>query len=242
LDSIPIEQNILVLIPCSKRKNLLDRETKKFLPSKSHGEYSDLPNIENLRNELIKLVSNSKELAERDENKNGILKPGSPYIKAIKLYNGNFYKNEVKKLIENLINNRSNIRVLIISAFYGIAKPDEYLNLYNLRMDDKLNTVDKDLNRVYKFWEKNALWDTLYNYIELNNIYFVWSLLPKSYHLIFSSLWDKLKEECIKCCHVNAPNAGNGTSYKRAEWLKSFLKSNGDVSKINKSGFNYDPC
>jgi hypothetical protein len=55
-------------------------------------------------------------------------------------------------------------------------------------------------------------------------------------------LWDKLKEECIKCCHVNVPNAGNGTSYKRAEWLKSFLKSNGDVSKVNELGFNYDPC
>jgi len=101
----PIEQNILVLIPCSKRKNPLERETKKFLPSKSHGTYSDLPNIENLRNELLKLVSNSKELTERDENKNGILKPGSPYIKAIKHYNGNFYKNEVKKLIENLSDN-----------------------------------------------------------------------------------------------------------------------------------------
>jgi len=89
---------------------------------------------------------------------------------------------------------------------------------------------------------KNALWETLYNYIKLNNIYFAWSLLPKSYHLIFNSLWDKLKEECIKCCHVNLPNAGNGTSYKRAEWLKSFLKSNGDVSKINESGFRYYPC
>ena len=31
---------------------------------------------------------------------------------------------------------------------------DEYLNVYNLRMDDKLNTVNKDLNRVYEFWEK----------------------------------------------------------------------------------------
>ena len=154
MDSTPTEQNILVLIPCSKRKTLFNRETEKFFPSKSHGAYSDLPNIENLRNELLKLVSNSKELAERDENKNGILNPGSPYIKAIKLYNGNFYKNEVKKLIENLSDNRSNIRVLIISAFYGIAKLDEYLNVYNLRVDDKLNTVNKDLNRVYKFWEK----------------------------------------------------------------------------------------
>ena len=90
--------------------------------------------------------------------------------------------------------------------------------------------------------EKNALWETLYNYIELNNIYFVWSLLPKSYHSIFRCLWDKLKGKGIKCCHVNVPNAGNGTSYKRAEWLKSFLKSNNDISKINESGFNYDLC
>ena len=55
-------------------------------------------------------------------------------------------------------------------------------------------------------------------------------------------MWDELKGKGIKRCHVNAPNAGNGTSYKIAEWLKSFLKSNGDVSKINQLGFNYDPC
>jgi len=219
------KQNFLILIPCSKRK--ISPGQANYQSSVSNVQpSSDIPAINELREELLELVKATPELANREENKNGVLNRCSRSVKALDLYDGNF----LRRVRDSLMSSEFKDHVLIISALYGLVKLDEYLKLYDLEIKDKLESKDKGKNSVYKFWRKNNLSNILRKYIKSNNIGTVWSLLPIKYHNLFDNLWADPKKTGISCIHILIPNGGNSTSYKRADWLNSFLK-NGCISK-----------
>jgi len=218
------KQNFQILIPCSKRKISPGQANDKSSVSNVQPS-SDIPAINELREELLELVKATPELANREENKNGILNQSSRSVKAIDLYDGNF----LRRVRDSLMSSECKDHVLIISALYGLVKLDEYLKLYDLEIKDELESTDKGKNKVYKFWKKSSLNDILYKYIESNNISTVWSLLPINYHNVFDELWNDHSGD-IRCFHILIPNGGNATNYKRADWLNSFLK-NGCISK-----------
>ena len=218
------KQNFLILIPCSKRK--ISPGQANYQSSVSNVQpSSDIPAINELREELLELVKATPELANREENKNGILNQSSRSVKAIDLYDGNF----LRRVRDSLMSSECKDHVLIISALYGLVKLDEYLKLYDLEIKDELESTDKGKNKVYKFWKKSSLNDILYKYIESNNISTVWSMPPINYHNVFDELWNDHSGD-IRCFHILIPNGRNATNYKRADWLNSFLK-NGCISK-----------
>jgi hypothetical protein len=107
---------------------------------------------------------------------------------------GNFYRVTGGSLHAIMAGQYPSIHVLIVSAFYGLAKLDEGLKEYELQMGDMLHSGIK----VYQFWQRNNLWQILQNYINQNNITYVWSLLPDSppsfqYHRVFNGLWRVLR-------------------------------------------------
>jgi len=230
------KQNFLILIPCSKRK--ISPGQANYQSSVSNVQpSSDIPAINELREELLELIKATPKLANREENKNGILNQSSRSVKAIDLYDGNFHR----KVKDRLRSSECKDRVLIVSALYGLVKLDEYLKLYDLGIKDEQESTNKEKNSVYKFWENSNLNDILYDYIESNNISNVWSLLPIDYHNVFKNLWNDLGEEGISCFHILIPNGGNAINYKKADWLNSFLK-NGCISKIDGVEFRQDVC
>lgn len=207
-------QNALVLIPCCKQKNVVAFQ----------GQSQAVPNVQPLRNQLLQYIQNTQVLANKTENQRGILNLDSPLTQAIDLYIGNFYQVAGRHLRTIMTGQYPSIRILIVSAFYGIAKLDEGLKEYELQMGDTLHNEVK----VYQFWQQNQLWGTLQNYIHQNNISFVWSLLPDSlpsfsYHRVFIDLWRQLRNTQTQCFHVQVPSAGTGIGYKRAEWLMEIL-------------------
>jgi len=135
---------------------------------------SDIPAIIELREELLELVKATPELANREENKNGVLNGCSRSVKALDLYDGNF----LRRVRESLMSSEFKDHILIISALYGLVKLDECLKLYDLEIKDKLESKDKGKNSVYKFWRKITLCNIPRKYIKSNNIGTVWSLLP----------------------------------------------------------------
>jgi len=135
---------------------------------------------------------------------------------------------KVRKSLQAIMSRQyPSIHILIVSAFYGLAKLGEGLKEYELTMGDTLSNGMK----VYQFWQQNNLCQILQNYIIQNNIAYVWSLLPDSmpsfpYHRVFNNLWGVLRNTQVLCYRVQVPSAGTGTGYKRAEWLVQILNTN----------------
>jgi hypothetical protein len=238
-------QNVLLLIPCCKQKNVVAFQ----------GQSQGIPGIQLLRNQLFHYIQNTQVLANRAENQRGILNIGAPLTQAIDLYTGIFYQVANNSLRAIMTGKYPSIHVLIVSAFYGLAKLDEGLKEYELQMGDTLHTGIK----VYQFWQQNRLWQILQNYIIQNNITHIWSLLPDSlpsfpYHRVFNPLWKILRNTQIRCFHVQVPDARTGTGYKRAQWLVEILNTNPcylvglpsyppqQLRSIPGYIFNYVPC
>jgi len=235
----------LVLIPCCKQKKVIPIKGRVTQP---------LPNIQPLRNKLLHSIQQTSYLADRPENKRGILNPSAQTTQAIELYVGNFYQVAKNSLRSILAGQYPSIHVLIVSAFYGLVKLEEGLKEYELQMGDILHSGMK----VYQFWQRNQLWKILKDYIIQNNITYVWSLLPDSmpsfpYHRVFNDLWRELRNTRVQCFHVQVPGAGTGTGYKRAEWLVEVVRTNPNcligkpfppskLRNIPEYEFHYTPC
>ncbi|MCM8784794.1 MAG: hypothetical protein NC899_00880, partial [Candidatus Omnitrophica bacterium] len=102
--------NALVLIPCCKQKRVVAFQ----------GQSQPLPNVQQLRNQLLQHIQNTPMLASRPENQRGILNPNAPLTQAIDLYTGNFYKVVGRHLRRIMTGQYPFIHILIVSAFYGI--------------------------------------------------------------------------------------------------------------------------
>lgn len=236
--------NALVLIPCCKQK--------RFVPADRFA--MPLPGIEPLREQVLQLVRDTRDLATRNENRGGILDQNATLTRAIDLYSGYLYRAAAPALRGIASGQDPSIYLLIVSTFYGLAKLDEGLKLYEMRMDDTLcGRV-----RVERFWRQNGLPDILHAYIEENGISRVWSLLPDSrpqfpYQSVFTDLWTKLRRTEVKCLHVRVPGAGTETGLRRGQWLTEILASNSDClwgaslppklfDGIPGWTFEYQPC
>jgi hypothetical protein len=203
---------------------------------------------------LLQLIRLTLNLANRQENQRGVLNPNAPSTRSVDLYIGKFYQVAGRSLRNVLAGQNPSIHVLIVSAFYGLAKLDEGLKEYELQMGDPIHNGMK----VYQFWQNNQLWRVLQNYITQNNITHVWSLLPDSmpsfpYHCVFDQMWRKLRNTQIQCFHVKVPGAGAGTGSKRAEWFVEILNTNPNylvrapvppnrLRSIPGYVFHYKPC
>lgn len=207
----------LVLIPCCKTKNVL-LTNQIFSPP--------LEGILDLRDQLLQLINDTKDIADRIENRNGILNKAALVSRALDLYSGSFYKIAGKHLELCLSNRIQSVSILIVSALYGIVKLDEGLKIYDLTMTDRLNNG----MQIGEFWQTIKLSQLVKNYIFQNSVTHIWSLLPNSpkypYHQIFHDLWGTSKHLKLNCSHVSVPNAGPGIGIKRAEWLKEVLTEN----------------
>ncbi|MFN4227840.1 MAG: peroxide stress protein YaaA [Candidatus Ratteibacteria bacterium] len=211
-------QNVLILIPCCKRK--------KEHPSCDYS--TPLTGIEQLRNQLLEYIKKAFELSKKPENQKGILNLNASLTKAIDLYNGRFYKVAGENLRKIMTGQYPSINVLIVSAFYGLAKLDEGLKLYDLRMDDKLNNM-----KIYQFWQQNQLWKILQNYIVQNSISYIWSLLSFPYHCVFNDLWSQSEKLKIQVIHVKINIQSNAIIYYRAKWLNWILDTNPNYLTLN---------
>jgi len=130
--------------------------------------------------------------------------------------------------------------MLIVSALYGLVKLNEGIKEYELTMTDRLVNGMK----VYRFWQREGLWEILLEYIKENGINCVWSLLPSSrypYHQVFEELWRTLERTSVRCVHVKV--SGSAAGIKLAEWLKHMVENPHLVQSTQAgSNFQYVSC
>ena len=168
------------------------------------------------------MLENSKEFKEEEKNKRGILNSAASHIRAVDLYDGRFYRRARQSLYDILDGKYPFVHLLIVSALYGLVKLDEGIKEYDLEMGDRLD----DGMKVSKYWQENQLWPILEAYIEDNDIFYIWSLLPNQYHCVFDELWTKLANSARCCFHIKFQNSGQGITYRRADWLVRILNEN----------------
>lgn len=201
----------LVLVPCSARKQVLPFRGKFQEPV--HG-------IQPLRGKLLRQIRHAPDIASKPKNQAGILNGDAALSRAIDLYTGRFYQATGNSLRRIMAGEYPSISVLIVSAFYGLAKPSEGLREYELKMDDALNSGMK----VCKFWQEQQLWRLLRSYIEGRSITYIWSLLPNSYHRVFDELWKMMgKGRCFRVT-VDPNPWPKSVGYVLGQWLREVLK------------------
>jgi len=213
------ENKALILIPCCRSK-------KESGVSFQRGT-QPLQGIQSLRDQLLSEIKLTQDIANKHENQEGILNPVAQMTKALDLYKGIFYQAAGNSLLEVAEGRYSTIDILIVSAFYGLVRLDEGLKKYELKMGDTMYNGSK----VYKFWQKQELWQILVKYIEEHTLTHIWSLLPDStpgtpYNRVFNQLWEELGNSRVECYWVKLkPQHGQGTPFKRGQWLKAVLES-----------------
>lgn len=213
----------LVLVPCCK---------EKCVGSAGVG-IEPIKGISSLRQYLLDCITKTINLASRPRNSCGILNSNAPRTPAAKLYCGKFYK----PCSQAISTKYANVHILIVSAFYGLAQPEENLAEYELEMKDEMKDALGSGQKIYQFWIKAGLPGILRQYILDHKISFVWSLLADShdypYHRVFHQFW-LMPPEGVKCYHVKALNAngksvGSGSAQKRGEWLNEVFTTNPDL-------------
>ncbi len=202
----------LVLIACSDRKQ--DGGRPGYVPSKQLKQGLSPGSFEKLlflRSQIVK--KSEKSLPEGPDV--GILgeQPDALYLPAYQRYTGIVYE---YGRVRECYPRQSKIRLLIISALYGLLDGDDLIQEYKLKMDDVVFG-----QRLYTWWNRHKLVDILEEYILACKPVTVHDLLPINYQKALQP-WPP---ESIR--HIWKPldcsGLGQGSSYYRGKRLEKLF-------------------
>jgi cytoplasmic iron level regulating protein YaaA (DUF328/UPF0246 family) len=142
------------------------------------------------------------------------------YMKAYERYCGNLYNRITKSSWEKL-NNSQNLSLLIVSAFYGILRHDEFIRNYNRAMNkDKVNGV-----LLKTWWGKQGLCNFLLDYVTKNEIRAVHDFLSINYSEAVWPFQSRAKELGIKYFIHDYSGLGSGSNYRRGEDVNRLIQT-----------------
>lgn len=190
--------NVLILIPCCKTKQ--PGGITKNQSESSLLDYLTKPKMErlsNLRNELANYFF------EIDH---------AEYMQAYKRYSGAIYRRVLPETWGKLSEN-CKLDLVIISAFYGLLRYDDWICDYNITMKDKIGK-----KTLKTWWRNNGLCQISEDYIIENNISEVHNFLSNDYN-------EALKE----CCrgHIYFDDYAkykSGSNAHRGEDVNKFIQ------------------
>ena len=205
----------LVLLACSNRKQ--SGGVPNYTPSKPLDQALSPESFEKLMYARAELVrSTNKKLPTGPDV--GIPGPqvASQFLPAYQRYTGTVYD---RGRVQELYPGQSNIRLVIISALYGLLDGDDLIQKYDLVMDETVSG-----QRLYTWWKRHSLGQVVEEYIQSCNPRIIHDLLPIKYREALSpwpppSLYDHMKPPC------NYPDQGQGSNYRRGEDLERLLLS-----------------
>ncbi len=205
----------LVLIACSNRKQ--EGGVPDYAPSKqliqglSPGSFEKLLD---LRSQVV--MGSEKSLPAGPDL--GI--PGSQaiaqYLPAFQRYTGIVYE---VGWVQELYPSQSHIRLVIISALYGLLDGHDLIQKYDLRMDDKISGQNANT-----WWKQHSLGKIVEEYIKFYKPSRVYDLLPLTYRKALSS-WPPSSLEAV-ITQYNYPGEGMVESLKhRGRDLEKLLRA-----------------
>jgi hypothetical protein len=202
----------LVLIACSQRKQ--EGGVPGYAPSKQLTQGLKSGSFEkllNLRSQIVKGCK--KSLPEGPDVGIPGVQMNAQYLPAYQRYTGKVYE---YGRVQELYPNQSRIRLVIISALYGLLDGDDLIQEYNLKMDDKVSG-----QRLYTWWKRHKLVDIVEEYILSCNPVTVHDLLPINYLKALHPWPPESRRRLWK--PLDCSGLGQGSSYRRGEYLATLL-------------------
>jgi len=145
--------------------------------------------------------------------------PQIKYLEAYKRYCGNLYRKISSDSWDKLKQNPK-IRLIIVSALYGLLNYNEPIRYYNRSMKDHITP-----RRLLKtWWKKHALTDILLNYIRLNEIEVVHDFLSQDYRDVLADLHLRCKFIGVLYFAHNYPGLGSGSDFRRGSDVNELIQ------------------
>ncbi|MEM5868000.1 MAG: peroxide stress protein YaaA [Candidatus Aenigmatarchaeota archaeon] len=141
------------------------------------------------------------------------------FMRAYERYKGNLYCRISKDSWEKL-NTSQNLSLLVISAFYGVVRHDEFIRYYNRAMKDKIE--GKPLKT---WWRKHRLCDILIDYIITNRIRVVHDFLSLDYSEAVQPLQSEIRRLGVAYIAHDYSGLGSGSNYHRGEDVERLIQS-----------------
>ena len=141
------------------------------------------------------------------------------YMKAYKRYRGNIYSRITESSWEKL-NSSQNLKLLIVSALYGVVKHDETIRNYNIRMDK--NKIEGKLLKTW--WRKHGLCDIILDYIVTNKVEVVHDFLSSSYSEAVEPLQSEVQRIGVDYITHDYSGLGSGSNYYRGEDVQRLIQ------------------
>ena len=203
----------VILIACCQRKSsggILDYKRPFSLNSTLSS--SRIDRLMNARKELANILNLSPGLDTGFDQHNQELL----FLPAYQRYTGNVYK---RSQFAILFPKTTSIRILIISAFYGLLDADDLIREYDLAMNDTLPNGTK----VKTWWKRKSLGGIVEEYIRGINPSKIHDLLSGHYRDALQP-WppERLRNNMITYSY---PGLGFGADWRRGNDLKSILES-----------------
>jgi cytoplasmic iron level regulating protein YaaA (DUF328/UPF0246 family) len=202
----------VVLIACSKRKQVGGYQD--YIPSGRLEQALSPESFEKLMNARTELVNSaSKYLPIGPDIGIHGGHVAAQYLPAYQRYTGIVYD---RGRVQDLYPGQSNVRLLIISALYGLLDGEDLIQEYDLVMKETISG-----QRLYTWWKRHNLGCIVEEYILACNPAIVHDLLPISYQNALHPwptegirhLWKPL--DCY--------GLGQGSSYRRGEYVEMLL-------------------
>jgi cytoplasmic iron level regulating protein YaaA (DUF328/UPF0246 family) len=211
-----MSQKTLILIPCCGSKN------PGGLPA-----YDKARCIVNYLSSSAwkKLMESRKHIAIAFGEKMGpdigvkVAESQIEYLKAYERYCGNLYSRITMSSWEKL-NNSQNLSLLIISAFYGVVKHDEFIRDYNRTMNDKIERV-----LLKTWWRKQGLCDILLDYVTKNEVKVVHDFLSLNYSEAIQPFRDEVEKLGIGYYPHNYSGLGSGSDFYRGSDVEKLVQN-----------------
>jgi cytoplasmic iron level regulating protein YaaA (DUF328/UPF0246 family) len=136
--------------------------------------------------------------------------PEIKFLEAYKRYRGNLYS-KIANDSWNKLERNPKIRLIIVSALYGLVNYNEPIRNYNRSMKDHI-TPERLLKT---WWKMHSLADILLNYVRLNEIKEVHDFLSNDYRDALTNLPWRYKSIGVLYFPHDYPGLGSGSDFHR---------------------------
>ena len=141
------------------------------------------------------------------------------YLEAWQRYTGNLYSQIHENSWEKL-KRIPQLRLLIVSALYGLVNFNEPIRYYNRTMKDRIHSN----RRLNTWWKRHGLRDIILDYIMRNGIEVVHNFLSTDYSEAIANLASTLRGLRIEHVSHTYRGFGSGSNYYRGREINALIQ------------------
>lgn len=146
--------------------------------------------------------------------------PRIKYMKAYERYSGHLYS-KVSENSWNRLSRNPELRLVIVSALYGLVDYNEPIRYYNRSMKDHIYS-----RRLLKtWWSNHRLADILADYVTQNEIEVVHDFLSTHYSVAVWPYSLRLRETRVRYLHHTYPGLGSGSDHYRGREVNALIQN-----------------